>query len=347
MYGNGAITPALGWQRLLAHLDRGTILVVGGPASGKTSLARWLVGQLGRGLDRVALVDCDPGQTSIGVPGCLGMAITGPWEAPAALWFVGATSPPGHLLPAVVGAARLVSRARSAGAQAVILDSSGLVAGGAARALHYHLALAAEVDQVVVIGGSGDRDGDGAEVEEIVGLLQGEGRTVERVSSSAAARDRGPGARRDYREARFAAHLQGGRARWVSPRRVFGADWRGEASDGLAEGTVVGFLDGEGFCLGLGIVEEVHEDRVAVYTAVTDVPLVRLQAGRFRLDREGRELPPAVDSAVAADVSAADVSDTGVSATGVSDDDRVAVETEPDAAPGPNRRRPLRLVERG
>lgn len=326
MYGNGAITPALGWQRLLAHLDRGTILVVGGPSSGKTSLARWLVGQLGRGLDRVALVDCDPGQPTIGVPGCLGMAITGPWEAPAAMWFVGATSPPGHLLPAVVGAARLVSRARSAGAQAVILDTSGLVSGGAARALHYHLALAAEVDQVVAIGGTGTERGGGG-VDEIVGLLQGEGRAVERVSSSAAARDRGPGARRDYREARFAAHLQGGRVRWVSPRRVFGADWGGAACDGLAAGTVVGFLDGEGFCLGLGIVEEVHEDRVAVYTAVTDVPLVRLQAGSFRLDREGRELQPA-----------------GRDESGRA---RTDAETEREGAVGRERGRPLRLVERG
>jgi len=334
MSGNGAIAPALGWHRLLAHLDRGTILVLGGQGSGKTSLARWLVGQLGRGLDRVALVDCDPGQSTIGVPGCLGLALTGPWEAPAALWFVGSTSPPGHLLPSVVGAARLAARARAAGAQAVILDTSGLVAGGAARTLHYHLAHAAEVDQVVAIGGNGGRGAGagGAAVEALVGLLQGEGRQVERVSGSAAARDRGPGARRDHREARFAAHLQGARTRWVSPRRVFGSDWGRGAAEGLAEGTVVGFLDGEGFCLGLGIVEEVHADRVAVYTAVADVPVVRLQAGSFRIDREGRELP-----------AAGEPESRGDAGEGEPENGRGG----PDADAGASGGRPLRLAERG
>jgi len=336
MSGNGAITPALGWHRLLAHLDRGTILVLGGQGSGKTSLARWLVGQLGRGLDRVALVDCDPGQSTIGVPGCLGLAITGPWEAPAALWFVGSTSPPGHLLPSVVGAARLAARARAAGAQAVILDTSGLVAGGAARALHYHLALAAEVDQVVAIGGNGGHGGGGAggeAVEALVGLLQAEGRQIERVPGSAAARDRGDAARRDHREARFAAHFQGARTRWVSPRRVFGADWGSEAAGGLAEGTVAGFLDGEGFCLGLGIVEEIHADRVAVYTSVIDVPVVRLQAGSFRLDRDGRELPAAGGPA-GADGGGGEPGGNG----------RTAVEA---GEAGEERGRPLRVAERG
>jgi len=338
MNGNGAIAPALGWHRLLAHLDRGTILVLGGQGSGKTSLARWLLGQLGRGLDRVALVDCDPGQSTIGVPGCLGLAITGPWEAPAALWFVGSTSPPGHLLPSVVGAARLAARARAAGAQAVILDTSGLVAGGAARTLHYHLAHAAEVDQVVAIGGEGrNGSGGGAAVDALVGLLQGERRQIERVARSAAARDRGPGARRAHREARFAAHFQGARIRWVSPRRVFASDWGGwggEAAGRLAPGTAVGLLDGEGFCLGLGIVEEVHADRVAVYTAVADVPVVRIQAGGFRLDREGRELPAAGDAATTDGEAGGERAGGGGRGSA-------------DRENGEVRDRPLRVAERG
>jgi polynucleotide 5'-kinase involved in rRNA processing len=50
-------------------------------------------------------------------------------------WFVGSTSPAGHMLSVLAGAARLVQAARTAGAQVVIYDTSGLVepsAGGAA-----------------------------------------------------------------------------------------------------------------------------------------------------------------------------------------------------------------------
>ncbi len=278
-----SVTPGRGWPRVLARLERGTILVAGPPGSGKTTLARWLLGQLDRGLDRVALVDCDPGQTTIGVPGCLGMALTAPWEAPAAQWFVGATTPAGHLLPAVVGAARLAERARARGAQAVLLDTSGMVEGAVARLLHYHLAVAVGADQVVLIdGGAG-----GAALAE---LLAAEGRRVERLAPAAGARDRSRGARRAHREGRFAAHLAGARTRYFSPRRFVGPEWRYGDHAGLRPGVALGLLDDEGFCLGLGVVEEVHADRVAVRTPVTEVPVGRLQVGSFRLHPEGREL---------------------------------------------------------
>ena len=285
MHDPRSISPGRGWERLLAHLERGTVLVVGSPDSGKTTLARWLVGQLGRSLERVGLVDCDPGQSSIGVPGCLGLALTGPWEAPAALWYVGSTSPGGHLLPAVVGAARLAERARAQGARAVVLDAPGMVDGAVGRVLQHHLAHAAGVDQVVVIG-----EEEGGPSGPLLALLRDGSRRLERLAPAAGARSRGRAERRSYREARFAAHLAGARTRFFSPGRIVGREWAPAQRGELATGTVLGLLDDEGFCLGLGVVEEVHADRVAVRTPVTDVPVVRLMVGDFRLDPEGREL---------------------------------------------------------
>lgn len=277
------VTPGKGWETVLAFLDRGTILVVGPAGSGKSTLARWLLGQLDRGLERVALVDCDPGQTGVGVPGCLGLAMTGPWQAPAALWFVGSTSPPGRLLPMVVGAARLAERARQRGAQAVLLDTSGLVDGAAGHLLQVHLAQATGVDQVVSL----QRD---HELEPLLGLLAGDGRRVDRLTASPAARVRSAAERRRHRRDRFAAHLLGAKVRLVSPRRIFAADWSVAQHADLPQGRVLGLLDGEGYCLGLGLVEAVHADRVEVFTPVADVPVVRLQTADFRLDPEGREL---------------------------------------------------------
>ena len=281
-----SISPGRDWPRLLAGVERGTLLVAGAGGRGKSTLARWLVGQLARTLDRVALVDCDPGQTNVGVPGCVGLALTGPWEAPAAAWFVGATTPARHLLPLVVGAARLADLARARGAQAVVLDAPGMVDGALARVLHHHLAAAAGVDQVIAIAA---RD----ELDDLLALLDAPERRVERVGPAAGARDRSADERRRHREGRFAAHLASARTRLFSPRRVVGADWRFGGIADLAPGTALGLLDGDGFCLGLGVVEEVHADRLAVLTPVADVPVVRLAVGDFRLDPEGRELPPA------------------------------------------------------
>jgi polynucleotide 5'-hydroxyl-kinase GRC3/NOL9 len=297
-----SISPGRGWERVLAGVERGNLLVVGPAGSGKSTLARWLVGQLARSLDRVALVDCDPGQTSVGVPGCVGLALTGPWEAPAASWFVGATTPTRHLLPLVVGAARLARHARERGAQAVVLDAPGRVDSTVARVLHHHLAPATGIDQVIAIeppAGDGGA-GDGGGLAALLAVLAAPERRIERLAPAAGARDRSRDERRRHREGRVAAHLAGAATRLFSPRRVLGPDWSFGGGARLAPGTVLGLLDGDGICLGLGVLEEVHADRLAVRTPVAEVPVVRLVAGDFRLDPDGRELPAATGEATGA-----------------------------------------------
>lgn len=313
-----SILPAAGWPELLSELGRGTVLVVGAPGTGKTSLARYLVGQLDRVVRRVGLVDCDPGRPAIGVPGCLGLALTSPWEAPAALWFVGGTSPADHPLPAVVGAARLAERARTAGAGAVVLDTPGRVGDAAGRALIYHLAHATGAELVVAI----ER---GDELGPLLAMLAAEGRRIHRLAPSPAARPRSEDEAEARRGDRLRAHLHD------TSTRLFGAgrlvlDWAarlpagdaaratgtgsgngngasphrpGAASpaagaplpDTLAPGTVVGLLDRAGFCLGLGRVEEIHADRVAVATRVASREVASLRVGGFRLDEDGGFLP--------------------------------------------------------
>ena len=316
MAGESSIVPSAGWAELLAGLGRGTVLIVGAPGTGKTSLARYLLGQLDRSLARVALVDCDCGRPAIGVPGCLGLALTAPWEAPAALWFVGGTSPADHPLPAVVGAARLVERARGAGAEAVVIDAPGRVSDAAGRALLYHLAQATGAGDVVAI----ERDG---EIAPLLALLEREGRTVHRLAPSPAARPGTAGEQESHREGRLRAHLYDASVRRFGAGRLV-LDWaagldggnghpaaggNGSAGNGNGHhgggvaagddtasgrfppvGTVVGLLDGGGYCLGLGRLEAVEGDRVAVATRVTRDDVAGLRVGSFRLAGDGSPL---------------------------------------------------------
>jgi polynucleotide 5'-hydroxyl-kinase GRC3/NOL9 len=55
-----------------------------------------------------------------------------------ALWFVGSTSPEGHLLQVVTAVESLYRMAREAGTDLVVVDSSGLVSGVHGQVLKYH-----------------------------------------------------------------------------------------------------------------------------------------------------------------------------------------------------------------
>jgi polynucleotide 5'-kinase involved in rRNA processing len=216
------------------------------------------------------------------VPTCLGLALTEPRNRPAALWFIGDTSPRGNLLPTVVGTARLVQRAQAEGVQTVLIDTTGLVDGALGRVLKYHKALAAGVDQVVAIQRV-------SELEAILTLLDGVGPTIHRVGPSPRARDRGPDERKAYREARYQEHLHDGRVLRLDPRCLVAPDWKPGPCPGRQQpaiGTLVGLLDREGFCLGLGTIEQIQSDRLLVYTTWKDPETVALiQVGTVRLNR--------------------------------------------------------------
>jgi polynucleotide 5'-hydroxyl-kinase GRC3/NOL9 len=129
------------WEQLdLDHLH-GTVMVIGAPDCGKTTLARYLFTELAARGRRVAFLDGDPGQSSLGVPSTMTIALNREGEAafPPCGWrwqrFVGSITPAGHMLPVVVGACRLVQEAQRAGASVILYDTSGLVdphQGGAA-----------------------------------------------------------------------------------------------------------------------------------------------------------------------------------------------------------------------
>ncbi|MFP4317204.1 MAG: Clp1/GlmU family protein, partial [Desulfovibrionales bacterium] len=114
----------------------GTIMVLGETDTGKSVFCHWLVERLA-GSSPTAWLDCDMGQSTLGMPSTmnLGSAAPGGCVHQAASFFVGKTSPVGHMLPTVVGARLLHDEAHRLGAHNVIVDTSGLVsrrAGGGA-----------------------------------------------------------------------------------------------------------------------------------------------------------------------------------------------------------------------
>lgn len=282
-------TPGAGWESVLAYLERGTVLVVGAAGMGKTSLAGFLTAQLGRSLRRVAQVDADPGQTSIGPAGCLGLALTGPWRAPAAQWFVGDRKAHRTPLPVVVGTARLAERARREGAEVVVVDAPAPGDGdGRAPDRHdwellHHLTLATGANQVVALARDGELRPYADVVSSRVELFRVPGPPDEELPVAAPSnRVRGRDElRHRAAEARLRAHLADCRPMRFARRRILDTAWTPGADPG--RGAVAGLIDEQGFCLALGVVDEVADDSVVVLTPWRDRRAVaRLQVGALR-----------------------------------------------------------------
>ena len=129
-----------------AVAGKSTVMLVGGMDTGKTTLARRLLAAALAAGRRGAFLDGDVGQKTVGPPTAVTLKVVrDPADleperlaAEDHLWFVGSTSPQGHLLPLVTGMTQLLRRARDAGADFVVVDTSGMVAGIYGQILKYH-----------------------------------------------------------------------------------------------------------------------------------------------------------------------------------------------------------------
>ncbi len=131
------------WEQALQTLatQQARVLLLGARDVGKTTFATLLANrQLSHGI-RVAVVDADVGQSEIGPPTTIGMGLlevpvpTLHAVVPQGIYFVGSSTPRGRMLETVNGVRTMVAKAESAGAQSVIIDTTGFVAGASARRL--------------------------------------------------------------------------------------------------------------------------------------------------------------------------------------------------------------------
>ena len=146
------------WKAALEDLRQArTILLLGATDTGKTTFLTWLANILLAQERRIAIVDADVGQSSLGPPTTIGLGVVAaPFQrlqdVPAvALYFVGATSPRGHLVPMVVGTKRLVDGAQRLEVGQVIIDTCGYISADGGQALKYYQIDLIDPDVVVCL----------------------------------------------------------------------------------------------------------------------------------------------------------------------------------------------------
>jgi polynucleotide 5'-hydroxyl-kinase GRC3/NOL9 len=279
------------WQRVDPASLKGTVMVIGRSDTGKTTLARYLFHQLCRHYDKVAFLDCDVGQSTLGLPTTITLALSAtveesnfPPQGGTFSYFIGSTSPRGHMLPTVVGARKLQAKAQEAGIEAIVVDTTGLVdrAAGGGALKHWKIELLQPSALVSLARGP--------ELEHILWPWRRDRRVrVHELRVSKHVQERGRETRIRYREERFRNYFGKAGTLEVPIRRtvVF-------SIEEMSRGRVLALQDEGGFALALGVAQEYERSS---QTLVVRTPLTSMEGvssirfGTLRLDpATGREL---------------------------------------------------------
>jgi polynucleotide 5'-hydroxyl-kinase GRC3/NOL9 len=278
-------------DRYQAVVDRaattaGVAVLLGGLDSGKSTLGRRIAAAAVEAGRTTAFLDADLGQKTVGPPTAVTLRML---RAPEdlepdslsrldAMYFVGATSPQGQLLPLVVGTAKMLAHAREEGAELVVVDTSGLVSGVYGQILKYHKIELIQPD--IVIGLQ-----RGEELDPVMGIVQRffpcevVALPVEENVRSVSVEERATG-REAAMESYFSAPLQ----RWRVKPTVFMPALPALFEQSQLDRILVGLADGTGTYIGIGYLEHSpDEDVLRLMSPVPEAPKA-LKLGSVKLD---------------------------------------------------------------
>ena len=146
------------WERVASLPIGGTVLLLGGTDTGKTTFAASLAAHLSETSERIAVVDADIGQSEIAPPGTVGVAWAREDAAklsdlkPAATFFVGAFSASTLPLEHAAATHHAVRHARTRNAARILVDTTGYVTGPTARRLKCAKASLIQPDLILAFG---------------------------------------------------------------------------------------------------------------------------------------------------------------------------------------------------
>jgi polynucleotide 5'-kinase involved in rRNA processing len=281
------ITPMPEWEGVISLFQGGgTLYLLGKSDTGKSSFCRYLIERFAP-LSRIAYLDGDTGQSTIGSPATAGLAIyDGDPVTPVATGFrfIGDVSPRGHLLQGLTALKRLQAFSRQFNPWMTVIDSPGYVSGEAAREYQFSQIEILRPDHLVAIQERG-------ELEEILALFRSHPAVrTHRFRVSPAVRKRSREWRTRYRMERFSQAFAGAHRQEID---TMGIGFHGRLPlsfrDPDWEGLLIGLCDADHFLLTPGIVEHVDPVRGLIRVFAPDFDPERLasvQVGAIRLDRE-------------------------------------------------------------
>jgi polynucleotide 5'-kinase involved in rRNA processing len=269
--------------------DVASVMLIGAIDTGKTTMARRIVGAAVEAGRTVGYVDADIGNSSIGPPSCVSLKVIrnqgdmNQLDRPDALHFVGGISAERLVLQQVIATAALVEQARQS-ADTVVIDTTGVISGVGGETLKYHKMELCRPDAVVALQ-------RGGELEPVVGMLRrffGAKVVTAPVEPDVlpSSPDDRAGRRSDRFELAFAPPLE----KWRVKPTVFAPTLPTGLDPSRLDGLLVGIHDAEGRCQGLGRLE-VDDGTLRVLTNKGD-GMQGLRLGSVRIDLDGFSAKP-------------------------------------------------------
>jgi polynucleotide 5'-hydroxyl-kinase GRC3/NOL9 len=275
------------WFALLDVLkeEKGTAILLGATDTGKSTLAKFLILNLcQRGL-KVALVDADIGQSSLGPPTTIGLAVfkSDPdWKvvlSPPEIFFVGSTTPEGHFPIHLQGVKKMVDKAISLQPELILVDTTGFVLGEAGKELKRRKIDLISPQFLLALQKSD-------EIEPILELYKGKSLCkIHRLPLSEKVRPRSMEERQTYRANKFQDYFKYSLVQELAVEEV---QIEGEVLDPNGEsipvdcslrinGLLIGLKDSRDDILALGVLRNYFAEKrvVRVLTPLTDIQRVK------------------------------------------------------------------------
>ncbi len=261
----------------------GTLLLLGAADTGKTTLMDALAERLAR-RQPVALVDADTGQSHIGPPTTVGWALHETRSAvpsvprPRGIAFVGDVTPIGHLLQLLAALALCVEQARQA-ADVVLIDTPGLVTGGAACSLWWTVQRLLRPERIVAL----QREN---EMGELLGGLEAGLSAIRKVKSPAKLRRKPPEVRQEHRRRLFEEYFRDATDYTLSLKGLAVRSTQRLTPDSVM-GRIVGLTDAAGQDMAIGVIKgwQKRKAKMTVHAPALDIGRVRcLTVGNARID---------------------------------------------------------------
>jgi polynucleotide 5'-hydroxyl-kinase GRC3/NOL9 len=275
------------WFGLLDVLEKekGVAILLGATDTGKSTLANFLILNLCRRGLKVALVDADIGQSSLGPPATIGLSVfkSDPdWEvvlSPPEIFLVGSTTPEGHFPLHLKGIKRMVDKASSYDTEWILVDTTGFVSGEAGKELKRRKIDLISPRFILALQKSD-------EIEHILGLYQENPLyKIHRLPLSEKARTRSMEERRTNRANKFRDYFKDSVVQELAVEEV---RIEGEVFDPSGEaipldwslrisGLLTGLKDHNDETLALGIIKNYLEEKktVRISTPLRDIQSIK------------------------------------------------------------------------
>ncbi|MCX7845065.1 MAG: Clp1/GlmU family protein [Dictyoglomaceae bacterium] len=283
------------WERIKNKImeQKGLVVVLGLPDVGKSSFVYYLAKEALKNNLKIGIVNSDLGQSEIGIPTTVSLSIPEKdfqkfEELSIFDWyFVGSTSPVGHLLPLIVGVKNLVDKAKSFGCELIILNTCGLILGRLGRVLKYYKLSLLKPDHIVLIRKEN-------ELESFLRIIQRFSSEFFIIPRSNLARERSWEERKAFREKRFYQYFVKGNTIDLPSFLIYSINKYVDKNKGdILKNRLVGLFGERENLLALGILEMVdfNNNILRIFTPFQEKEKIkRIELGDLYLSIKGEEL---------------------------------------------------------